>query len=491
LQENKTINNQQSKVIKYKSFRFLIIIILVFPLQACLFHIESAHHGKVIDAETMEPLKDVAVILTIVGYCPGIGTGGDHKVTAIKETRTDEKGNYRFPWEFYAMPFYHFYDDTIFTYIKPGYFEKQLSHSDGADITKLFKMTHYLDFHYYKDHSRSPYELEEKSLYYRDAVSQNRTIKIISEGEKGVFEVFEGRAFTKIYSTINSRDSIGYVPENISSRIHYFYDKAAREWLTIDGRGKIVAPNVVALPEWNFFSSNATWGSPIFANNEHIFYPVEKNPIPVGLEYKKGEIKYIEPSIGDISALAGTVDSFFTIEDKGSSLCYYSNRKISKCYRGADLPESEEDNTVTNLKFKYITHSLNFGYYIITKTPTHWHVYNYFGVYSGNSFQELCTFSSDKNVTAFTADGSRLYIAFQNEGIRKYELGGPYYGKIPIKEDTEFFRNSRKVQYPDIYSLDAGRAVNDFAIYAVSGGSTIYRFSTNGTPDYKVKVEIK
>lgn len=471
-------------MINYKTFKFFLLII-VLPLQACFFHIESSHRGKVIDAETKKPLNDVVVILTIVGYSPGIGTGGDHKDVAIKETRTDEKGDYRFSWEFYAMPFYHFYNDTIVTYIKPSYFEKRKSHSEGNDVTELFKMTHYLDFHFYRDHYFSTHSLEDESEYFREAIRQNRTIKLTPNGENGVFEVYQGMAFSKIYSTINSPDSISYAPENISTMLYYYYDETARKWLTIDSRGKIVEHNVIDLPEWYFFSSNLVWGSPIFANTKHIFYPVEKNLIPAGLEYRKGEIKYIEPSIGDISALAGVVDFFFTIEDQGSSLCNYKNREISKCYKGTDLPESENDDTISNSKFKYIIQVVNSGYFIVTKTPKRWHLYNYDNVYNAKTkkaemvFKELLiSFPVEREITAITTHGENLFLAFKNDGIRKYGLDG--------KENTEFFSNSIKAQYPDIYSLVVGRTITDYAIYAVSGGNAIYRFSTDGIPDYKV-----
>ena len=45
--------------------------------------------------------------------------------------------------------------------------------------------------------------------------------------------------------------------------------------------------------------------------------------------------KYITPIKGDISALAGYVDNFFTVEDNGSLLCHYINREFVKYYEAS------------------------------------------------------------------------------------------------------------------------------------------------------------
>jgi hypothetical protein len=484
---NKHINKQLSA--RFRISFIVSLIILALILFACGFHIERSHHGKIVDAETQAPLRDAAVIKRVYSHCPRPPAGGESRTLAIEETLTDKNGNYNFPLKFYSMPFLCFYHNTSFIYIKPGYFEKREIRSERNEYTKLYKMTHYLNFLYYRADFHSPSDIRDASKYYAYVINKNKTIKIVPVGEKGVLGTFEGRRFTKIYSSVNRSGSISYVPRSPSVMVYYVYDEIAKEWLTIDSRGKIVEVDLPALPQWYYFSSDMTWGWPIFANNDFIFYPAEKNPGQHGIEYKKGEVKYIKPVKGDISWLSGAVDSFLTIEDKGGLLCHYQNRKIHKCYKSNDLPSSGDD-LVASPQFKYIAPTHVHGFYAVSKTPKYWHIYNFHAGDNSKSFVELGTFSSDREITAFTAYGSSLYVAFKNEGIRKYELGAPHYGKIPMKENVDFLENSKKAGYPDIYFLNVGWAGNDSAIYAVSLDDRIYRFSTNGIPDYQVEVEI-
>jgi hypothetical protein len=202
------------------------------------------------------------------------------------------------------------------------------------------------------------------------------------------------------------------------------------------------------------------------------------------------QIKYINPVKGDISGLSGAVGNFFTIEEKGTLLCHYLDRNIHKCYKVEDLPASG-DTLDNSSQFRYLTHTTNFGYYAITKMHNYWHIYNFFGCYSAESFVELGAFPSHREITAFAVEGSSLYMAFKNEGIRKYELGAPSYGKIPMKENKDFLNNSMKVKYPDICHLDIGWGVNAPGVYAVAGNDRIYRFSIEGIPDYKARIEME
>jgi hypothetical protein len=473
---------------------FLTLLIISLPIVSACVRIES-RQGKVIDAETKKPLKHVAVVMRVIGYCPGIGTGGDSKDIAIKETFTDEEGHYRFARKLYIMPFYHFYDDTVFHFIKPGYFERLESrrHPSVGDLpnkdnnTELFRMTHYLDFDYYRGRFLPEPDFPKwKSEYYQDAIIQNRKQETIPEGEKSVFETFEGKAFTRIYSTENRGDSISYVPASISRSIYYVYDGIGKKWLTVDSLGKIVQPHISSLPQWHSLSSG-TWLSPIFANKDQIFYTVRTE--------NAFEVRYINPFKGDISEISGDVNNFFTIEDKGRLLCYYADRNMRKCYKVEDFFNSTDVLLGNDSRFGYIS-----GCCVVTRIGNCWHIHNFtsFPKSGGGireSIVELGGFPSDKEITAFAVGGGSLYIAFKNEGIRKYDFIA-YSGKISLKENKTFLKNSMEAKYSDVCYLCTGwgvhaLAVRGPAVYAVAGNDRIYRFSEEGIPDYKIKIEVE
>ena len=177
----------------------------------------------------------------------------------------------------------------------------------------------------------------------------------------------------------------------------------------------------------------------------------------MGFEYTKGEIKYITPIKGDISALAGYVDNFFTVEDNGSLLCHYINREFVKYYEGIDLPESQNDDSVKNSKFQFITKTLNNGNYTVTKDSKHWCIYRFSRGYNEETkkaeliFEKLISFPVEREITAFTTHGGTLYVAFKNEGIRKYESF--WRGSRLLKKEDEAFFKTRKALNTLIYIL--------------------------------------
>jgi hypothetical protein len=485
-----------------------LLIVIACLVPACGFHIELPNTGKVMDAETQEPLQNVVVTKGIEIYCTGIGAGGDHETIGLVETLTDEKGHYDLPagTYFYAMkPFFCYHDQNFFIFFKSGYFESRVLTSDRKTEVSLYKMTRFLNYLAYKKSNMFlPSELEEKSKLLKIEIEKLKALSLEPLDESGIFLRLEGRKLTGIHSR-EMKDTSYRGPD---SRIYYVYDNIAKGWINIDSRGKILDLKP-SLPKWEFIDSSITWGWPIYASNNTIFYPIEENPVPVGLKYKKGEIQFITPQKGDISDLAGTADNFFTIEDRGSSLCHYGKyfsgenyylRKLNgeqdipyhvRTFTGGDLPVSQEDNTLKDTEFKHIVQTLNHGYFLVAKSHKYWHIYNVYGLYGRNTgekrevFKELISFPVEREITAFTATGNELYIAFKNEGIRKYDIvlnNGPQ-----VKEDTSFNLNSRVPGNPTYKTLLMGRAVNLPAIYATAGDDKIYRFSLDGIPDYILK----
>jgi hypothetical protein len=84
-----------------------------------------------------------------------------------------------------------------------------------------------------------------------------------------------------------------------------------------------------------------------------------------------------------------------------------------------------------------------------------------------------------------THQEAAVYIAFRNEGIRKYPF--PWKSNEKLEEKKAFFDRSNKLFKSDPLSVMIGSAVNAPAVYAVTGDDRIFRIALDGTPDYIVK----
>lgn len=119
---------------KIKIKKVLIILFLIFfivPILVnlltykkfsgyLLFH-KPAFRGKVIDAETKEPIEGVVVVSVYNKYFCGFGAGGGSEVVKVKETLTDENGKFFFSsYSTIILPFLK-EDYTTFIKYKPGY----------------------------------------------------------------------------------------------------------------------------------------------------------------------------------------------------------------------------------------------------------------------------------------------------------------------------------------------------------------------------------
>ncbi len=479
-------------------FYKLTIVFLVFLISSGFVHLETSHKGIVKDAETGKPLNDVVVLLGLdyTCYLPPNPAGPNSQHLAIEESYTNNKGVFRLPLNIYTLPPLLCFTERNIKYFKPGYFP--FSENDTSGTVELYKMNHFLNFLPYKNPNRPHYifNFEEKSQYYKDALDKMMKTKLNPIDNKGVFLRANDTKLTQLYSIKN--DAYKYPHQDT----FYVYDEASSGWMFFNGRGNIIEPEPSNLPNWDFVSSEKGW--PLYANKNSIFFPIEKNPRPAGMKYKKNEIKYITPMEGNISALVGSVmGNFFTIEDNGKSLCRYGGYiskesaannftpRFIQSFQGKDIPFSGVDDTLDETEFKYIVETRNHGFYVVTKTPKYWHIYSFGQQYKKEMgfINIIISFPVEKHITAFTGEGNGLYIAFKNEGIRKYEFGQQYNGKRKIKEDPSFFYNTKEAAYSDVSSLVLGSAVNNLAIYATTGDDKIYRFSLDGTPDYKVYLE--
>lgn len=499
----------------------LLFFLLLVMFVGCI-HIELPHNGEVRDAETEKPLKDTLVFMSRDSSCiwplPHVGSDYSGSVEAI----TDENGRYWLSLDFNLNLPMCFTNSKNYTFLKPNYFEERFAqyspwyvagsgylgeeYKHDPKLIYLYKMEHYLNYLSYKyphKYASPSYNIEENSKYYKAYVESINKLHLNPADEYGVFLRFPGKKLTRIYSKVN-RPSKSY----FESIVNYVYDEVASEWLIVDGRGKVLETKPTKLPKWNFMSSGETWGHPIYADNNQIFYPVEENTIPHGMKYEKGEIKFMTLHKGNISALAGTLEHFFTIEGNGLFLCEYARDwqkggeflpYLVKCFTKQDLLLSKEDDTISDSQFMFLNDTLNHGLFVVTKTPKHWHVYNFMKSYDEKIknvrlfIKEIFSFPVEKEMTAFTTTGGDFFIAFKNGGIRKYNIIVPLNvtGKERpyVREDPDFSINSRQARYSDIKSLVIGYAINISSLYSVTGEDTVYRFSLDGIPDYQIKAE--
>lgn len=500
---------------------FLPLLFLTTVLVNCV-HVELPHHGEVKDAETGEPLEGALVFLSLYSQCiwPLPHVGSDYSGSI--ETLTDKNGQYRLPLDSTINLPMCFTNSKDYTFLKPNYFEERFTqysswytlgsgylgeeYKHDPKHIYLYKMKHYLNYLPYKyphKYNFPSYHIEEDSKYYKTYVESINKLNLTPADEYGVFLRLPGKKLTRVYSKINKSSKSYY-----ESIVNYVYDEVANEWVAIDGSGNVLEQKISKLPKWNFMSSNEVWGYPIYADNNKIFYPVEENMIPAGMRYDKGEIKFISSHKGNISALAGTLEHFFTIEDNGLSICEYARdwKKggeflpyLLNCFTGKDLPSSKEDDSFSDSKFMYLNDTLNHGLFVVTKTPKYWHVYSFMESYDEKVkevrlfIKEMFSLTADREITAFMAPGNSFYIAFKGDGIRKYDIIVPLNvtgkEKPYVKEDHDFFINSRQIKYSTIKSLTIGYAVNIQALYAVTGENMIYRFSLDGIPDYQIKIK--
>ena len=126
-----------------KFITLLIMVVLVFfatSAQAWLIYSKPEFRGRIIDAETREPIEGVVVVVvyyehTIIGG-PG---GGGTSVIKAKETLTDKKGEFYFPAYITLMGPNSREDRATFIIFKPGYMSGGRASAPGPfSVEKFF-----------------------------------------------------------------------------------------------------------------------------------------------------------------------------------------------------------------------------------------------------------------------------------------------------------------------------------------------------------------
>ena len=444
-----------------RKITFAFLVFLFFLLCISCFHIEQNYTGTIKDADSQKPLKDVIVFLELSCHCilPPNPGGPSSEYIGHKETLTDAQGRYNLPFGFYLMkPLMCFADEPTTTLFKSGYFPGGRSYKKLEKDPVLFRMNHYLN---YLPYEKNDYYIESIISNFKKSKLLNKTnltnmkhIHLDPADEMGVFFRSPGRKFTRMISTSVSDDSDPLV----TNSVFFVYDESAKEWLCIDSRGKVI--------------------------------DLKNNP---------------PKNRGEFIALPGTYRDSFEIEDNGNSICKDNSRvRVSRqldpssinppltCFTVKDLPTTKEDDSLVYTKFIYSAAGGN-GYFVVTRTLKFWHIYNFNYEYDYETktikmkIRKLLSFPIGKDITALATRGYDFFLAFKNEGIKKfiYIVGA---NNVSIREDEKFYLNSSRLGKLNINSISFGSAVNMGAIYATTGDEKIYRFSeADGTPDYIIK----
>jgi len=107
-----------------KRLILILVIILSFTTSACgswLIYHKPEFSGKVIDAETKEPLEGAVVVAVYNKTTMGLGAGTLSSIINVREALTNKEGSFRIPsYTTFIQPFSWAYAAT-FVVFKPGY----------------------------------------------------------------------------------------------------------------------------------------------------------------------------------------------------------------------------------------------------------------------------------------------------------------------------------------------------------------------------------
>jgi hypothetical protein len=134
---------KRRKVIKY-SIIAIVVLIVAYHLGWIIYH-KPAFHGRVIDAETKEPIEGAVVVAIYEAFpiihMPG---GGSNKRIGVQETLTGKKGNFHIPsYTTIIFPFWA-RAGVDFVIYKPGY-----GSWPGLNVRPIEKMSRWAVEHFF------------------------------------------------------------------------------------------------------------------------------------------------------------------------------------------------------------------------------------------------------------------------------------------------------------------------------------------------------
>jgi len=105
-----------------KKIRIFIIIGMVILIAVTCTYAKGPWRGRVIDAETKQPIEGASVVAVWEKEWAGLGAGAISKFLDANETITDKNGDFEIPWKYFlSVPYFRKIDGPYFTIYKPGY----------------------------------------------------------------------------------------------------------------------------------------------------------------------------------------------------------------------------------------------------------------------------------------------------------------------------------------------------------------------------------
>ncbi len=155
-------------------FVFLIVFILgatqSFSEGGWLIFKKPAYKGKVIDAETKEPIEGAVVVVVYQKYSLIGGPGGGYSsIVKVKETLTDKKGEFLFPaYTTIIWPLSREHWST-FIFYKPGYKSLPTFNTDTGEQLSFLPLN-IVEVYFSKGPIGKEGELEERDLAHGEII---------------------------------------------------------------------------------------------------------------------------------------------------------------------------------------------------------------------------------------------------------------------------------------------------------------------------------
>lgn len=105
-----------------RKISLLLAVMLALLISAASCYAAGPWRGKVIDAETKQPIEGAAVVAVWQKEWAGLGAGADTQFLDASETVTDKNGDFEIPAKsFFSVPYFRKVKGPFFTIFKPGY----------------------------------------------------------------------------------------------------------------------------------------------------------------------------------------------------------------------------------------------------------------------------------------------------------------------------------------------------------------------------------
>jgi hypothetical protein len=410
------------------AFKIDILLLLIVLFASGCFHLESPHHGKILDAETRQPINNATVSLLLEYVCglPPNPGGPTHQFLGNIENRSDSQGYYSLPLRFYFLsPLSCSNDQQFLNIIKAGYFPSIIEAPSFPNNIDLYPINYYIDYLYYQRASESgdlnPFYFGDHPVDFKEYHNELTKIAMMQfrkNGEEGVIAEVPGARFTKLSCTSKFVPLYRGGTLGIDGIVCTVFDQASDKWCILDSRG-----NLIVLNDLGVSSDEKIWTFDLAGRACTDF------------DNKSGDWKIIEQS-GNLNR---AFRSCLTPNDLATTSIFLEDNRHSACIVGIAYGK-----------------------------------------------ERVCTTFNEEIDAVKYFGRSVFFIKFANGTIKKYTHS---FGKEPLKEVKSFYECSHDLfEKKTINSFDVGRAVQTPAIYFTAGDDKIYRLNFDGVPDSKIEI---